>query len=87
MHLFCVVSTSQCFDQSIKHGQKKEIDFSCYVICQVWYRKGINTSDVIPTTQNITGKSWIQMVGRFLLLSVGPNDQVGYTDNIISISK
>ncbi|XP_031562764.1 tectonin beta-propeller repeat-containing protein 1-like [Actinia tenebrosa] len=43
---------------------------------QVWFRKGVNTSQVNASIKEVTGTSWIQMVGRFLLLSVGPNDQV-----------
>ncbi|XP_048575709.1 tectonin beta-propeller repeat-containing protein 1-like isoform X2 [Nematostella vectensis] len=43
---------------------------------QVWFRKGVNTGSAGSSTKDTTGSSWIQMVGRFLLIAVAPNDQV-----------
>ena len=45
-----------------------------FYVGQVWFRKG--TAALSNTATDVTGTGWIQMVGKFSLLSVGPNDQV-----------
>lgn len=41
---------------------------------QVWFRKGLSRASDSETT--VTGSRWVQMVGKFSLITVGLNDQV-----------
>ena len=43
---------------------------------QVFYRKGIDGMKAYTNVENACGSGWIEMVGDFKLISVGPNDQV-----------
>ncbi|XP_071442463.1 tectonin beta-propeller repeat-containing protein [Hetaerina americana] len=44
---------------------------------RVWYRRGVKSGSVDDSaTSRLLGHSWVEMVGRMSVISVGPNDQV-----------
>ena len=49
---------------------------SVILLLQVFYRKGIDGVQAYTNENSACGCNWIDMVGDFKLISVGPNDQV-----------
>ena len=46
---------------------------------QVWFRKGLSRAN--GQENAVTGSKWVEMVGKFSLITVGLNDQVSTLDS------
>ena len=51
-----------------------------FIFHQVYYRTGIDSYRFLQTLDDtfLKGTGWVEQVGEFTLISVGPNDQVRF---------
>ena len=57
----------------------------CLLPVQVWFRKGLSRAN--GRENAVTGSKWVEMVGKFSLITVGLNDQVSTLSTTIAMQQ